>query len=54
MGIPFVDLKSQYQSLQPEIDAAIQSVLNDTAFVGGKYVEASKQLLPVSMASSTA
>jgi len=40
MSIPFVDLKSQYQSLKPEIDAAIQSVLNDTAFVGGKYVEA--------------
>ena len=40
MGIPFVDLKSQYQSLQPEIDAAIQSVLNDAAFIGGKYVEA--------------
>ncbi len=40
MSIPFVDLKSQYQTLKPEIDAAIQSVLNDTAFVGGKYVEA--------------
>lgn len=36
--IPFVDLKSQYHSIKGEIDAAIQSVLNDTAFVGGKYV----------------
>jgi len=42
-NIPFVDLKSQYLSVKPEIDAAIQSVLNDTAFVGGKYVEAFEQ-----------
>ncbi|MGQ9801932.1 MAG: DegT/DnrJ/EryC1/StrS family aminotransferase [Candidatus Saccharicenans sp.] len=42
-NIPFVDLKSQYRSIKAEIDAAIQSVLNDTAFVGGKYVEAFEQ-----------
>jgi len=42
-NIPFVDLKSQYYSIKSEIDAAIQSVLNDTAFVGGKYVEAFEQ-----------
>lgn len=41
--IPFVDLKGQYHSIKAEIDAAIQSVLNDTAFVGGKYVEAFEQ-----------
>jgi dTDP-4-amino-4,6-dideoxygalactose transaminase len=39
MNVPFVDLKAQYQSLKPEIDPAIQSVVNETAFVGGKYVE---------------
>ncbi len=39
-NIPFVDLKSQYFSIKSEIDAAIQAVLKDTAFVGGKYVEA--------------
>jgi len=39
LSIPFVDLKSQYQSIKSEVDAAIQAVLNDTAFVGGKYVE---------------
>jgi dTDP-4-amino-4,6-dideoxygalactose transaminase len=36
MTIPFVDLKSQYRSLKPQMDAAIQSVLDRTAFVMGK------------------
>jgi len=39
MNVPFVDLKSQYLSLKSEIDPAIQSVINETAFIGGKYVE---------------
>lgn len=38
MNIPFVDLKAQYLSIKQEIDTAIQNVINDTAFVGGKYV----------------
>lgn len=41
MQVPFVDLKSQYQSIKAEIDAAIASVIADTAFIGGsnnKYV----------------
>lgn len=41
MKIPFVDLKAQYYTIQKEIDAAIASVIADTAFVGGssnKYV----------------
>lgn len=40
MTVPFVDLKKQYQSIQPEIDKAIQSVIDNTAFVGGPYVKA--------------
>lgn len=40
MEVPFVDLKAQYQPLKPEIDRAIQSVIDETAFVGGKYVDA--------------
>jgi dTDP-4-amino-4,6-dideoxygalactose transaminase len=40
MNVPFVDLKIQYQSLKPEIDKAIQSVIDNTAFIGGRYVEA--------------
>jgi dTDP-4-amino-4,6-dideoxygalactose transaminase len=40
MNVPFVDLKAQYQSIKSEIDPAIQSVISETAFVGGKYVDA--------------
>lgn len=39
MNVPFVDLKAQYQSIKSEIDTAIQAVICDTAFVGGKYVD---------------
>jgi dTDP-4-amino-4,6-dideoxygalactose transaminase len=39
MNVPFVDLKSQYLALKSEIDPAIQAVINETAFIGGKYVE---------------
>jgi len=38
MGIPFVDLKKQYASIKTEIDEAIQNVINETAFIKGKYV----------------
>jgi dTDP-4-amino-4,6-dideoxygalactose transaminase len=37
--IPFVDLKIQYQSLKAEIDEAIQSVINRSAFILGEEVE---------------
>jgi dTDP-4-amino-4,6-dideoxygalactose transaminase len=39
MHIPFVDLTAQYQSIKQDIDAAIASVIADTAFIGGKYVQ---------------
>ena len=39
MKIPFVDLKAQYQSIKQEIDTAIQSVIEDAAFIKGPYVE---------------
>ena len=35
MKIPFVDLKAQYAGIKKEIDNAIFSVINDTAFIGG-------------------
>jgi dTDP-4-amino-4,6-dideoxygalactose transaminase len=35
MKIPFVDLKTQYQSIKSEIDSAIAEVIANTAFVGG-------------------
>ena len=37
--VKFLDLKSQYLSIKTEIDNAIQSVINDTAFIKGKYVD---------------
>ena len=40
MHIPFVDLKVQYQAIKNDIDQAIASVIAETAFVGGKFVEA--------------
>lgn len=38
MNIPFVDLKAQYQSIQEEIDLAIQSVIDQTSFIGGDII----------------
>lgn len=38
MNIPFVDLNAQYLSIKQEIDSAISSVVSDSAFIGGKYV----------------
>lgn len=37
--INFVDLKVQYYSIKDEIDNAIASVIEDTAFIRGRYVE---------------
>ena len=39
MKVPFVDLKLQYQNIKTEIDSSISNVINDTAFIGGKYVD---------------
>ena len=39
MFVPFVDLQLQYQSIKKDIDLAIESVIRDTAFIGGKYVK---------------
>jgi len=39
MKIPFVDLNTQYKSIKNEIDSAIQKVIDETAFIKGKYVE---------------
>jgi len=37
--IKFLDLHAQYQSIRPEIDAAIAQVIAQTAFVGGPFVK---------------
>ena len=38
MTIEFVDLKRQYREIKSEIDSAIDAVIRDTAFIGGKHV----------------
>lgn len=39
MDVPFLDLKAQYKTIKVEIDAAIQEVINRTAFAGGSFVQ---------------
>ena len=39
MNIPFVDLKTQYQSIKAEIDSAISKTIENTAFIGGSFVK---------------
>src|SRR3954469_8786342 len=38
--IQMVDLKSQYEKIKTEVDAAIQNVLDNTAFINGPDVKA--------------
>lgn len=38
MKIPFVDLKSQYNSIKKQIDDSIDNVISNTSFIGGKNV----------------
>ncbi|MEL6824589.1 MAG: DegT/DnrJ/EryC1/StrS family aminotransferase, partial [Calditrichota bacterium] len=40
MRVPFLDLKAQYESINSEINEAIQNVINKTAFAGGPFVAA--------------
>lgn len=39
LPIKFVDLYAQYQKIKSEIDTAIQVVINESSFIGGKPVE---------------
>lgn len=45
--IQMVDLKSQYEKIKPEVDAAIQNVLNNTAFINGPEVKEFQKELEV-------
>src|SRR3989442_15619835 len=40
MNVPFVDLYAQYLSMKDEIDAAIRTVIADSAFIRGPHVDA--------------
>lgn len=39
MKIQMVDLKGQYMKIKPEVDAAIQNVIDNTAFINGPVVK---------------
>lgn len=39
MKIQMVDLKGQYMKVKPEVDAAIQNVIDNTAFINGPIVK---------------
>jgi dTDP-4-amino-4,6-dideoxygalactose transaminase len=39
MKVPFVDLKAQYDSIKEEIRDALDRVILDSAFIGGKYLK---------------
>lgn len=38
--IKFLDLKKQYDTIKPEVDAAIAAVVGEAAFVGSRFVDA--------------
>jgi dTDP-4-amino-4,6-dideoxygalactose transaminase len=40
MPVPFVDLQAQYRAIKAEVDAAVQRVLDSSAFILGREVEA--------------
>lgn len=39
MKIQFVDLNAQYNEIREEVTEAIQNVIKDSAFIGGKYLK---------------
>lgn len=39
MNIPFLDLKRQYQTIREEVEPAVQSVMENCSFIGGKFVK---------------
>ena len=43
LRVPFVDLKAQYDSIRQEMDRAIASVIEQSAFIGGSFVKQFEQ-----------
>jgi len=39
MKVPFVDLVAQYQTIKKDIDQAMNSVIEQSAFIGGSFVQ---------------
>ena len=40
MGIPFLDLKRQYEQIKAEVEPQVIEVMRSGAYIGGRYVEA--------------
>ncbi|MEH2526345.1 MULTISPECIES: DegT/DnrJ/EryC1/StrS family aminotransferase [unclassified Bradyrhizobium] len=40
MAVPYADLHLQYESIRPDIDAAIAAVIRDSSFIRGPHVDA--------------
>lgn len=43
MNVPFLDLKAQYAAIKDEIQAAVNEVMENTAFAGGPFVAGFEQ-----------
>ena len=43
MKIPFVDLRAQYLTIKEEIDSAIAQVIDESAYIRGRHVDAFEQ-----------
>ncbi|MEW6042134.1 MAG: aminotransferase class I/II-fold pyridoxal phosphate-dependent enzyme, partial [Elusimicrobiota bacterium] len=39
MNVPFLDLKAQISLIRPEIDSAINQIINNTNFIGGPVLK---------------
>ena len=46
MKVPFLDLKTQYESIKDEVMFALQQVLEKTAFAGGPFVAQFERHIP--------
>jgi hypothetical protein len=54
MIVPFVDLQAQYQFIKQEVNTAIARVLDNSAFILGREVEAFETALPNTSARNSA
>jgi dTDP-4-amino-4,6-dideoxygalactose transaminase len=43
MNVPLLDLKAQYQTIRPDVDAAVRGVLETARFIGGPEVSGLEQ-----------
>jgi len=44
MNVPFVDLKTQHDSIKEAIENAVERVILDTAFISWKYLKSLESL----------